>query len=244
MRRIHTSIRRYQQFNKVHTCDTRPRWVTFCLIHNISRLILGLHPTNERRRYKVKRLSLAGHKPRISLAYVCWLRANPATSRYDNEFNKAIFSTTYFRAVRAIGCKLPAWSYAEWIHPKLRILLKRIHLWIQKMWWRCFLLCQPSYLYPPGLLHRHCNHTVTSLPVRQPWKYELYDHMDQQLMVHSQNKTNNSKHVSKLLCFIVNSVTGLDSWVIVSFSNHQKLHVSSYLYQNGSQYSFYKVMGT
>ena len=43
-----------------------------------SGLILGLHQANERRRYKVTRLSLAGCKPRISPDSILWMK-------YDNK---------------------------------------------------------------------------------------------------------------------------------------------------------------
>ena len=39
-------------------------------IKDVSELILGLRPTNERRRYKVNRLSLAGGKPEICPVHV------------------------------------------------------------------------------------------------------------------------------------------------------------------------------
>ena len=50
-----------------------------------SGLILGLHQANERCRYKVTRLSLAGCKPRISPDSILWMKYDDNEMEFDNE---------------------------------------------------------------------------------------------------------------------------------------------------------------
>ena len=106
----------------------------------ITRLILGLLPASERRRYIVTTsLSLAVHKPRISSnvpQFVAGRQTPWLTAHTENNFPHLVCKMSSIRSIRAcsnFSLMIHSWSTPNLLTPTSPISVLRVEYWIHNM---------------------------------------------------------------------------------------------------------------